>query len=263
MDTVIEVIILGFIQGLAEFIPISSSGHLVVAQNFFAGASEHLFLQAINLGTLLALIVFFRHRIVTILKTAMSGKSSRLVRNILITVLPAGLLGFMLADFIGSEAFFGSSIVVAVSLFTVGIVMILLERIPKASEVADGEDLNKFRAFFIGIMQVLSFIPGVSRSGATIIAGRLSGLSPSAAAEYSFLVALPILSGVIIKNIILDMGYISENLQPLLIGNITSFIAGLFAISFLMRYLATHSLAIFGWYRIALSTALVVILLIQ
>ncbi len=263
MGTILEAIILGLIQGLTEFIPVSSSGHLVVAQNFLTGASEHLFLQFINIGTLLALLVFFRRRIMNILKSMVIDKNIRLARNIFITALPAGIIGFLLSDLIESSFFFGSSVVVAVTLFLVGAIMILLEKLPKASHVADGEQLSAKRAFFIGTLQVFSLVPGVSRSGATIIAGRLSGLNPASSAEYSFLVALPVLFGVALKTFVADKDYLMDNMQVLLWGNVFAFVAGLLAVSFLMRYLANHSLAIFGWYRIALSAALVVILLIQ
>lgn len=114
--TILESIILGLIQGLTEFIPISSSGHLVIAQYFLSGASDHLFLEWINIGTMVALIVFFRRRIVAILKDIFIGRQYRLARNILVTILPAGLIGFFAADYINSTAFFGSVYVVIVML---------------------------------------------------------------------------------------------------------------------------------------------------
>lgn len=259
----IEIIILGIIQGLTEFIPISSSGHLVIAQNFFSGASEHLFLEFINIGTLAALLVFFRKRIAAIIRDIFVHKNYILARNIIITALPAGAVGFVLADFIGSAAFFGSLVVVMVTLATVGVVMVVLERLPKASAIKDGEALSKKRALVIGLMQVLALIPGVSRSGSTIIAGRLVGLNPAAAAEYSFLASIPIMVGVTLKILITDQAYLLDNVGLLVIGNSAAFVAGIVAIGFLMKYLARHSLAVFGWYRISLAAVLAVILLVQ
>lgn len=261
--TYIETIILGLIQGLTEFIPISSSGHLVIAQNFLSGASEHLYLEFINIGTMLALVIYFRRRIIAILKDIFVHRNYVLARNIIITSVPAGAVGFMLADFIGSAAFFGSVIVVIVTLFTVGVVMVVLERLPKASLVKNGEALPPWRALVIGGAQMLALIPGVSRSGSTIIAGRFMGLSAREAAEYSFLASLPIMFGVTIKVLIEDQPYLMDNLGILLAGNIAALISGLIAVGFLMRYLAHHSLAIFGWYRIGLAAVLTVILLIQ
>lgn len=254
---------MGIIQGLTEFIPISSSGHLVIAQNFFSGASDHLFLEFINIGTLLALLVFFRLKIISILRDIFINKKYALARNIVITALPAGIVGFLLADFINTTSFFGSLVVVTITLAVVGVVMILLERLPKASKVSSGESLSPLRAVIIGLSQVFALIPGVSRSGSTIIAGRLVGLSPAAAAEYSFLASLPIMFGVTLKIFVTDQDYLSANLVPLLIGNTAAFIAGIIAVGFLMKYLSRHNLAIFGWYRIGLAAILAVVLLVQ
>ncbi len=260
---IIEVIILGIIQGLTEFIPVSSSGHLVIAQNFFSGASDHLFLEFINIGTLLALLVFFRQRIITIVQDIFVRRKYKLARNILITALPAGIVGYVLADFISATSFFGSIVVVMVTLAVVGILMVVLENLPKASKVNDGESLSGARALTIGLSQVFALIPGVSRSGSTIIAGRLMGLPSAAAAEYSFLASLPIMIGVTLKIFISDREYLSANLVPLLIGNVAAFIAGIIAVGFLMKYLSNHSLSIFGWYRIGLAAILAVVLLVQ
>lgn len=259
----LEAIILGLIQGLTEFIPISSSGHLVIAQTFLSGAGDHLFLEFINIGTMVALLVFFRRRILAILQDVFIKRNFRLARNILITVIPAGAAGFLLADFIESTWFFASAVVVVFTLAIVGFVMVILEKLPHASNVDDGEKLSPVRAFVIGLAQMLALIPGVSRSGATIIAGRLSGLKPAAAAEYSFLASLPIMLGVTIKVLATDHEYLTSHLGTLIVSNAVACVAGLVAVAFLMRYLANHSLAIFGWYRIGLAGLLAVILLVQ
>ncbi len=259
----LEIIILGIIQGLTEFIPVSSSGHLVIAQQLFSGASDHLYLEFINIGTLAALVVYFRRKIVTIVRDIVVNKKYKLALNILITAIPAGLIGFMLSNFIDSSAFFGSLVVVTVTLGVVGVVMVLLEHFPKASAVSDGEALSPKRALAIGLVQVFALIPGVSRSGSTIIAGRLAGLDPAAAAEYSFLASLPIMLGVTLKILVSDRHYLFANLGSLVIGNTAAFIAGMLAIGFLMKYLAGHSLAIFGWYRIGLAAVLALLLLLQ
>jgi undecaprenyl-diphosphatase len=259
----LEALILGLIQGLTEFIPISSSGHLVIAQTFMSGASDHLFLEFINIGTMLALFVFFRKRIWNILQDIFIKRNYKLAINILITILPAGLIGFFLADFIGSEAFFSSAVVVVFTLAIVGIVMVLVEKLPKLSPVQDGEALSKPRALVIGLAQALALIPGISRSGSTILAGRFMGLKPAEAAEYSFLASLPIMLGVTLKVFVGDSDYLIANAGTLIISNLAAFVAGIFAVGFLMQYLSKHSLAVFGWYRIVLAAVLAVILLIQ
>ena len=254
---------LGLVQGLTEFIPISSSGHLVIAQVLFGHSSDHLFLEAINIGTFLALLVYFYPKIVEIIKNVFMKRDLQLARNIIITSVPAGFVGYVLSDFINTAPFFGSVIVVMVTLFVVGIIMVVLESLPKLSPVVSGSRLSSWRALLIGLSQMLALIPGVSRSGATIVTGRLSGLSASEAAEYSFLASLPIMFGVTLKFLSSDSAYISHNVGNLVIGNLVAFIAGLFAVGFLMRYLANHSLSVFGWYRIILAVGIGVVLLIQ
>lgn len=261
----LETIILGLIQGLTEFIPISSSGHLVIAQHFFSGASDHLFLEFINIGTFLALIVYFRQKILDIVYDVFVAHNFRLALNIVVTALPAGIVGYLLSDFIDQSSFFGSLTVVALTLTVVGVIMIVLEKLPKLSAVRDGSMLSIWRALTIGLLQMFALIPGVSRSGSTIIAGRLMGLNAAASAEYSFLASLPIMLGVVLKNFVKssDRQYLMAHLPILTVSNIVAFVAGLFAVGFLMRYLAHHSLAVFGWYRIGLAFMLAVIILLQ
>lgn len=263
--SIIEAIILGLIQGLTEFIPISSSGHLVIAQTFMNGASEHLFLEWINVGTVLALIIFFWSRIWTTVVKVFVEKDYRLLSLVAITMLPAGLAGFFLADIIETNPFFGSVWTVVVTLFVVGVLLVIVERLPKLSEVRVLESLPKSRALTIGLAQVTALIPGTSRSGSTIIAGRLMGLRAADAAEFSFLVSIPIMLGVIVKLLIKESNrvYLIDNLTTLLIGNATALLSGLLAVSFLMKYLQTRSLAPFGYYRIGLALVVAVVLLVQ
>lgn len=259
----LESIILGLIQGLTEFIPISSSGHLVIAQTFMTGAGDHLFLEFINIGTMLALLVFFRKKVWKIITDVFVKKNYRLAGNIIITALPAGIVGFFLSDFIGSNAFFTSAVVVVFTLAIVGFVMVILEKLPKFSPVENGEKMPWWRALIIGGAQVLALIPGTSRSGSTIIAGRLMGLSAAEAAEYSFLASLPIMFGVTLKVLLTDTDYLIANAGTLALSNFAAFVSGLFAVGFLMRYLSKHGLAVFGWYRIGLAIILATILLVQ
>lgn len=261
--TIVEAIVLGLVQGLTEFIPVSSSGHLVLGQHLFGLGSDHTFLEWINLGTFIALLVYFRARIIDILRQIFIDKKFVLARNILLTSIPAGAVGYFLADWIDETPFFGSLAVVMVTLAIVGALMIVLERLPKLSSKKDGEALPGGRALTIGLAQVVALIPGVSRSGSTIIAGRLMGLSPAAAAEYSFLASLPIMAGVTLKVLVKDYAYLEANMAMLLVANIAAFISGLLAVGFLMRFLSRHSLAVFGWYRLALAAVIGVMLLVQ
>ena len=260
---VLEVVLLGLVQGLTEFIPVSSSGHLVIAQGLFGHTSDHLFLEAINIGTFLALLVYFFPRIIDIIRHIFTKRDLRLVRNIIITSVPAGLIGFAASDFIESSAFFGSLIVVAITLFLVGVLMVLLEKLPKLSDTKDGSALGAIRALIIGLAQTIALIPGVSRSGSTIITGRLMGLSAKEAAEYSFLASLPIMAGVTLQVFLKDSHYMAQHAGDLLLGNAVAFVSGILAVGFLLKYLARHDLSVFGWYRIGLAAVIAVVLLVQ
>ncbi|RWZ78465.1 MAG: undecaprenyl-diphosphate phosphatase [Candidatus Microsaccharimonas sossegonensis] len=266
MFTFLQSIILGLVQGLTEFIPVSSSGHLVLTQVLMAGASDHYFIAFLDLGTTLVLIIYFRKKIYEILHNIFIDRNIRLARNILLTAIPAGIVGYLLSDFINTSWFFGSVVVVAIGLIVVGTIMIILERLPKASHVKNGEALPAKRALVVGIVQVLALIPGVSRSGSTIIAGRLAGLSAKEAAEYSFLAALPIMLGVALKLFAgsTERAYLMTNLSTVVVSNIFAFIAGMIAVTFMLNYLKRHSLAVFGWYRVALGViVLTTFLLVQ
>lgn len=265
MWLLIESIILGVIQGLTEFIPVSSSGHVVLAEQFLRGASNHLFVEWINVGTVLALIIFFRSRIISIVRDSIQKKNYVLIRNLLLACVPAGLVGFVFAGLIESSSFFTSATTVVIMLLLVGVIMIVLEKLPRLSQVATLEKLSWQRSLAVGCAQVLSLIPGTSRSGSTIIAGRLVGLNREHAAEFSFLISIPIMLGVILKLLIKssDREYLLANLPMLVIANIAAFAAGLFAVGFMMQFLKKNSLAPFGWYRLGLAVVVGAILLVQ
>jgi undecaprenyl-diphosphatase len=265
MYNLFETLILGVIQGVTEFIPVSSSGHLVIAQFFFSGASDHLFLEFIDIGTTLALVVFFRKRILNIIKDVSINNNYTLARNIIITAVPAGIVGYLASGFINSSWFFGSLTVVAVALAAVGAVMVVVEKLPKASSIEGGDKLSPLRALLIGLVQIFALIPGVSRSGTTIIAGRLAGMGSAAAAEYSFLASLPIMFGVMIKLFTgnTERAYALTHMPALILSNVMAFIFGMLAVGFMMKYLSKHNLALFGWYRIFLAAVLGVIILLQ
>lgn len=256
-------ILLGALQGLTEFIPVSSSGHLVIA-NHFVGNADHTFLEFINIGTLAALVTYYRKDIANIINNSIHNKDYRLARNIILTSLPAGVAGLLLSDFIGSNPFFVNIFVVLATLSLVGVLMIVLEKLPKASAIEDGSSLPWHRALIIGLAQMAALVPGVSRSGSTIIAGRLSGLEPKQAADYSFLASIPIMVAVTLKLAVngSDQVYFADNMPGLIIGNLTAFIVGLLAIRFLLDYLRNHSLKAFGWYRIGLAAVTAIVLLI-
>ena len=255
---------LGSLQGLTEFIPVSSSGHLVIAEHFF-GHADHMFIEFINLGTLAALLVYYRKRIWAIGVDVVRRKNYALLRNLLLTSIPAGLVGLALTGFIEKSPFFTNIYVVLTSLAIVGVVMVALEQLPRMSDVKDGSHLSWRRALGIGFVQMFALIPGVSRSGSTIVAGRLFGLSLAEAADYSFLASIPIMLGVTVKLFArsADRAYFFDNLSAMIVGNVAAFIVGIIAINFLLRYIKRYGLQVFGWYRIALSVVVLGVLLLQ
>lgn len=255
---------LGALQGLTEFIPVSSSGHLVIAEYFF-GHADHMFIEFINIGTLAALLIHYRYTIATITRDVVTHKNYKLLRNILLTSIPAGMVGLLLTTIIEKNSFFTNIFVVLTTLFIVGIIMIVLERLPRMNSVRDGESLSWRRALVIGFVQMFSLVPGVSRSGSTIIAGRLLGLSAAKAADYSFLASIPIMLGVTLKLFMSgsDRQYLLANFSAVVIGNVAAFVVGFFAIGFLLTYLKKYGLRAFGWYRVVLSVVILTILLIQ
>lgn len=263
--TIIEAIILGIIQGLTEFIPVSSSGHLLITQHFLMGRADHLFVQALDFGTLAALLIYFMPKLVKLCRDVFFEKDYRLARNIIITCIPAGLLGLLLADFIESSSVLLNPLVVAIMLALVGVLMVVVDKLPKKSSVKTGSDLSPKRSLVVGLAQAFALIPGVSRSGSTIVASRVMGLDAKAAAEYSFMVSIPIMVGLVGKLLLKssDRAYMAAHLDVIVVANIAAFVAAIAAIHFLLTYLSKHGLALFGWYRIALATVVIGVLLIQ
>ena len=261
-------IILGLVQGLTEFIPVSSSGHLEIVQQLLGARPEdfHLFLELINFGTLLALFIYYRKTIVKILGDVFKRKNFRLFVNVIITCIPAGLAGLLLSDFIENNGFFSSLYTIAIAMGVIGILMIFSDFLPKKSELKDENSLTPGRALWIGCAQVLALIPGVSRSGSTILAGRVAGLNAKSAADYSFLVSIPLMTAVCGKTLLSSTTrtYLMENLGVLSIANLVAFVFGLAAIYFVMKYLKkSESLKAFGIYRVIVAMIVLIVMLIQ
>ncbi|MCL2085824.1 undecaprenyl-diphosphate phosphatase, partial [Candidatus Saccharibacteria bacterium] len=201
-------IVLGLVQGLTEFIPVSSSGHLILFDSWLDAGQNHMFLQFINIGTLLALLFFFRKTIWEVL----GSKDWKLMLNLLIIAIPAGVIGLLLGDIIEEAPFFMSVWTVLVGLFAVGVLMIFAEKLPRLPRA---EQLTPRKSLFIGLVQCLAIIPGVSRSGSTILAGKTMGLTDEKAARFSFLASIPIMLGVCLRLFISSNNreYFVENWQ--------------------------------------------------
>lgn len=259
---------LGLTQGVTEFIPVSSSGHLEVMQQVLGGRSAdfHLFLEFINLGTLLALLIFYRKRIWQILVDIFKNHNVRLAVNVIITTIPAVIAGMLLSDVIESSWFFSNMIVIACAMALIGIAMLAIDRLPKMSKLKSENELTKPRALIIGLAQCVALVPGISRSGSTIVAGRLTGMDSKSAADYSFLASIPIMLGVMAKSLVSSSSreYIAAKIPMLAFANIIAFIVGLIAIYLVMKYLRKkNSLRPFGIYRIVLALIIIVFELLR
>ena len=260
--SLIEAIILGLVQGLTEFIPVSSSGHLIIAHELMGISETGLaFDVALHLGTLLALLAFFNKDIVN-LAVALFRRTeqTRLAWLLAAGTLPAVVGGVLLQDL--AESSFRSIRLVAVNLIVVGAIMLLAERLAaRRAEPTPLAQTSWRQAMLIGTAQAVALIPGVSRSGSTISAGLFAGLSRLAAARFSFLLAIPITFGALLK-VLLEASTITQVQQEtgvFVVGIVTAFVSGLLAIRFLLRFVAKHSLAVFAYYRFVLGGVLLLI----
>jgi undecaprenyl-diphosphatase len=254
--SILEAIILGLVQGLTEFIPVSSSGHLVLLHAAFGVTDSGLaFDVALHIGTLLALVIFF-YKEIRLLIGGILGHNNhkRLAWLIVYATVPAVIAGVLLQDL--AETSFRSVRLVAVNLIIVALLMLVAEWYAKRhyDKKTALHNVRANQAMTIGVAQALALVPGVSRSGSTITAGIFAGLDRVAATRFSFLLAIPATFGAIVKTL-LDGGGALIAGEPAVFaaGIISAFFSGLFAIRFLIRYLAKHDLSVFAYYRIALG----------
>jgi len=259
--SVIQAIVLGFVQGITEFIPVSSSGHLILADKFFGLNSSFEFDALLNIGTLAALLVYFRVYLYKLALDLIKNKQWAVIRNLTISTLPAAAAGYLLADWLAAGNL-RSAWIVAATLFIGGLFMVLESKFNPAREIKNLAKISPAKALGIGAAQALALMPGTSRSGATILAGRFAGLTRRGAAKYSFLLAIPIISGALFKTIQdISPQYYHENTLVIVVGIVTAFITGSLAISLMLKFLQNHNLNAFGYYRIALSALILLILI--
>lgn len=266
---ILESTVLGLVQGITEFIPVSSSGHLEITQRILGagGRAEdfHFFLELINFGTLFALLFYYRQTIWEILQRVFVKKDYKLALNILITSIPAGIIGLVLSKVIEKLPFFSSLTTIGFAMGFVGLIMIFVNKLPHLSKLKDENELTPGRALAIGLAQTFALIPGVSRSGSTIITGRVMGLDSKSAAKYSFLASLPIMIAVCGKSLLSSSSraYITSNLGMLLLSNLVAFVSGLIALQIVMKYFKKeNSIPSFGIYRVILSLGIFATLLL-
>ncbi|BBR54007.1 MULTISPECIES: undecaprenyl-diphosphate phosphatase [Pseudomonas] len=248
----LQAIILGVVEGLTEFLPISSTGHQIIVADLidFGGERAMAFNIIIQLGAILAVVWEFRRKIFDVVLGLQSQPHARrFTANLLIAFFPAVVLGVLFADLIHEYLF--NPVTVAAALVVGGVIMLWAERRDHRIEVDHVDDMRWSHALKIGLVQCLAMIPGTSRSGSTIIGGLLFGLSRKAATEFSFFLAMPTMVGAAVYS-----GYKYRDLfQPgdlpvFAIGFVVSFIFAMIAVRGLLKFIANHSYAAFAWYRI-------------
>lgn len=258
---IVDALLLGVTQGLTEFIPVSSSGHLVLLHKVLGAEQSGLgFDVALHIGTLFALVLFFYRDILDLCKRLMSGgKQARLPLLLGVACVPAVATGVLLQGL--AEDTFRSPRLVAVNLAVFGLIMLVAEKYAaKRSRTKDLEKISLRQVGLIGVMQALAIVPGVSRSGSTITGGLFGGLDRVAAARFSFLLAIPITLGAVLK-LALDGSFaeLSSELTVVIVGGLVALLSGLFAIRFLLKFVANHSLASFAYYRLALAAVVLLL----
>jgi undecaprenyl-diphosphatase len=250
-------IILGIVEGVTEFIPVSSTGHLILATELLGFDAEKwsAFNVIIQLGAILAIVVLYWRTFWAVLEGLFKGQpmSWRFVRNILIAFLPSAILGFLLIKYI--EQLLGDPKVVAVMFILGGIAILAIERLVKKSDVVGVAELPASRALGIGLVQCLAMIPGVSRSGATIMGALSLGVERRTAAEFSFFLAVPTMLGATTLELLkhrheMLAGAHGVGFGAVAVGFVISFVVALVVVRGFVHYISRHGFAPFAWYRI-------------
>ncbi|HZA94998.1 MAG TPA: undecaprenyl-diphosphate phosphatase [Burkholderiaceae bacterium] len=263
--TIVKAAILGIVEGLTEFLPISSTGHLIVASSLlkFAGEKVATFEIAIQTGAMFAVIWEYRAKLsATVVGIVRERTAQRFAINVAIAFAPAVVFGLALGGLIKAKLF--HPVPVAMAFVVGGLIILWVERRhhrafgerdlqgARVSRVESVDDMSPLDALKVGLVQCAALIPGTSRSGATIIGGMLFGLSRKAATEFSFYLAIPTLIGAGVYSMWKQRGlFVSADIPVFTVGLIFAFVSALICIRWLIRYLTTHDFTIFAWYRIA------------
>ena len=263
----LKVIFLGIVEGITEWLPVSSTGHLILVEEFIklnvSEAFWEMFMVVIQLGAIMAVVVlYFKELWPFQNQKKAKGALDRYVKTdkmimwfkIVVSCIPSIVIGLPFNDFI--EAHFNNYLVVSIMLIVYGIFFILIENYNKkrTASINSVVEIGWKTAFLIGVFQLLAVIPGTSRSGATIIGGILLGTSRTVAAEYTFFLAIPTMFGAsLLKLVKFGLNFTGTEAIILIVGTLVSFVVSILAIKFLMGYIKKHDFKVFGWYRIALG----------
>ena len=273
----LKVIILGIVEGITEWLPISSTGHLILVDEFMklnmSDAFKEMFDVLVQLVAILAVIVIYFKKLLPVDLVKKEDNSRKPAWNkdklilwckILVACLPAAIIGIPFNDKI-DELFYNAPIV-AVMLIVYGIAFIIVEKLHKGKEfkINDIGSITFKTAALIGIFQVLALIPGTSRSGATIVGAMIIGVGRTAAAEFTFYLAIPVMFGAsLLKLIKFGFAFTAAEAAALILGMVVAFVVSIIAIRFLMGYIKKHDFTVFGWYRIILGILVLVMMFLR
>lgn len=271
-------VVYGIIEGITEWLPISSTGHMILAEQVLKFSFDEEFMSmfrvVIQLGAILAVVVLYFKKLWPF--CADNGRDSgfskhlrwpviRLWCKIIVACLPAAVLGFLLDDWLDAHLY--NSIVVAIMLIVYGVAFILIERRPRVPSTTKLSRITYKQAILVGAWQVLAMIPGTSRSGATIVGGLLCGMSRPCASQFTFFLAIPVMAGAsglkVVKYVLGGSSFTMPEILALIVGCLVAFLVSMAAIRFLMNYVKKHTFTAFGWYRIALGIVVLGIWAVQ
>ena len=276
---ILKVILLGIVEGITEWLPVSSTGHMLLVDAWFSlkasEAFKDMFFVVIQLGAILAVVVLFFSKLFPWRKQkAETGKDTivtdkyilNLWGKVLVACIPAGVIGILFDDLL--EQYLQTPLVISITLIVYGVAFILVENKNKTQQlpIQTTQEITYKHALIIGAFQVLSLLPGTSRSGATIIGALLVGIARPAGAEFTFFLAIPVMAGasaIKLLKFFMESGTMSgAEVGYLLIGAIVAFAVSLLAIKFLMNFVKNHDFKVFGWYRIALGAIVIATLVL-
>ena len=261
LGEMLKVLILGIVEGITEWLPISSTGHMILVDEFIklnvTKEFKEMFFVVIQLGAILAVVLLYFNKL-----NPFSRKKNKIQKmetmdiwfKVIVGVIPAGILGVLFDDYL--DAHFYNYQTVAVTLILYGILFILIENRNKtrSPKIRSFKDLSSKTALGVGFFQVLALIPGTSRSGATILGAIILGTSREIAAEYSFFLSIPVMFGAsLLKMLKFGFAYTRSEITILIFGMLVAFIVSIIAIKFLMAYIKKNDFKAFGWYRIVLG----------
>jgi len=264
---VLKVIILGIVEGITEWLPISSTGHMLLVDEFISlnmsAEFKEMFFYVIQLGAIIAVVILFWNKMFPFQfkdknKSVIKAETFSLWFKVVVACIPGAIITLLFDDYV--EAHFQTPVVIAIALIFYGIAFIVVERwnkkrVPVTKNLTD---ITYQTAFYIGLFQVLSIVPGTSRSGATIIGALLIGVSRVAAAEFTFFLAVPVMIGMsFIKIVKYGFAFTSTEAAVLIIGMAVAFFVSVLVIKFLMSFIKKHDFQAFGWYRIVLGVIVI------